>query len=364
MNKLILTTCLFFFGFRIISQDLAAFHDYRKHFMIFDKGKVKDIDYLPVLSFQIGATYIPFVANNGQFKVYYNGEVQTVAERFVSKYIVTRYLMAYFLYDQLYVFDNGKTQLLSSNVKSYAVGDSLIAFYNENTQSSHVYYKGQIIDLERSLVGSPITGFRAGDNVCAYFNDNSKYFKIFYNGQLQDILKANRGLLYQVGRNTIAYVDNSNNSFHVFYKGEITDLEDYKPKSFQVGDDIMAYVSSVGEFNIFVDGEKKMLSSFEPEVYAVKDSLVVFSEQGYFKVYFKGQIYELENYIPKNYQIQENIIAFIDLNGWLKAFVDGKYVTVTKDLISSFVVANNLIYVNTTGNTIKIFYKGNLKDTN
>jgi len=273
-------------------------------------------------------------------------------------------LVAYFLYDQLYVFDNGKSQLLSSNVKKYAVGDSLIAFFNENTQSSHVYYNGKVVDLERSLVGSPIKGFRAGDNVFAYFNDNTKYFKVFYKGRLQNILKSNEEVMYEAGRNTIAYIDNSRNSFHVFYKGEITDLEDYKPKSFQVGDDILAYISSVGEFNVFVGGEKTQLSPFEPEVYMVKDSLVVFSEQDYFKVYYKGHIYELENYIPKDFQMQENTIAFIDLNGWLKAFTNGKYITVTNDLISSFVVAYNLIYVNTTVNTVKIFYKGKLKDTN
>ncbi len=364
MGKIFLIIGLFLFTINALTQNIAAFHDYRKHFMIFDAGKVKDVEYLPVQSFQIGGTCIPYVSSSGQFNVYYNGAVQKLSDRLVSKYIATRYLLVYQLYDQLYVFDNGKTTLLSSNVKNYAVGDSLVAFYNENTHASQVYYKGQVIDLESSLVGSPIMAFRAGDNLFAYFNDNTKYFRIFYNGELRNILKSNEKVVYEVGRNIVAYIDNSRNSFHVFYKGEIIDLEDYKPKTFQVGDDILAYVNNLGEFNVFVDGEKRQLSSFEPELYMVKDSLLVFSEQGYFKVFYKGEVYEIENYIPKDFQIQENTIAFIDLNGWLKAFTNGKYIKVTNDLVSSFVVAYNLIYVNTTVNTVKIFYSGKLHDTN
>jgi hypothetical protein len=364
MLKLHLFVGLLLVGCNVLSQNLAAFHDYRRHFLVFDAGKVKDIEYLPVQSFQIGGICVPYVSNSGQFKVYYKGETLTLSERVVSKYIATRYLLVYLMYDQLYVFDNGKTTLLSSNVKKYAVGDSLVAFYNENTQSSHVYYKGKVIDLENSLIGNPIKGFRAGDNIFGYFNDNTKYFKIFYNGKLQNILKSNEDVIYEAGRNMIAYIDNSRNSFHVFYKGKVIDLEDYKPKSFQVGNDILAYVDNLGEFNVFMDGETKTISPFEPEIFTVKDSLVVFSEQGYFKVFYNGAVYELENYVPKDFQMQETTIAFIGLNGWLNAFSHGKYIKVTNDLVSSFVVTYNLIYINTTVNTIKIFYNGKLNDTN
>lgn len=346
------------------AQNLVAFHDYRNYFMVFDNGKTKAIDHLPAQSYQIGGSCIPYVSNSGQFNVYYNGNVQNLAEQYVSKYFATRYLLVYFLYDQLYVFDHGKIQMLSSNVKNYAIGDSLVAFYNENTRASYVYYDGQIIELERSLVGSPIKEFKAGDNVFAYFNDNSKYFKIFFNGELRDILQSNSPIYFEAGRNIVAYIDDARNSFHVFYKGEVFDLEDYKPKSFKVGDDLLAYVDNLGEFKVFSNGQVQIISSFEPDAYDVNDSLVVFAEQDYFKVFYKNQVHELENYIPQEFQMKESTIAFIDLNGWLKAFTNGKYITVTNDLVSQFVVTYNLIFVNTTVNTIKIYYKEKLQDTN
>ena len=364
MRIFLLTLGIVLFAHSTFAQNLAAFHDYRKYFMVFDNGQTKAIDHLPAQSFQIGGNCIPFISNTGEFNVYFKGEVQTLAERYVSKYFATRNLLVYFLYDQLYVFDNGKTHMLSSNVKNYAIGDSLVAYYNENTRSSHVYYNGKVTDLERSLVGSPIKEFKAGDNVFAYFNDNTKYFKIFYNGELQDIMQSNDLVRFEAGRNIIAYIDEARNSLHAFYKGEIFDLEDFKPKSFKVGDDMLAYVDNLGDFKVFTNGEVQTISSFEPEVYNVKDSLVVFSEQGYFKVFYNGEIYELENYIPEDFQMQESTIAFIGLNGWLKAFSNGKYFTVTNDLVKMFMVAYNLIYVNTTVKTVKIYYNGKLHDTN
>lgn len=364
MKKILLLCLIGITTYNAYSQNLAAFLDYRKYFMVFDNGKTQAIDHLPAQSFQIGGNCIPFVSNFGQFKVYYKGAVTKLLEQAPSKYYATRYLLVYFLYDQLYVFDDGEVKMLSSSVKNYAIGDSLVAFYNENTKASYVYYNGEVTELERSLVGSPLSEFKAGDNIFAYFNANSKYFKIFYRGELYDILQSNNQIYYEAGRNVVAFVDNATNSFHVYYKGEVIDLEDFVPKSFKVGDDLVAYIDNLDDFKVFSNGEIHTISSFEPEMYDVMDSLVVFSEQGYFKVFYNDKVYELENYVPSEFQMQESTIAFIGLNGWLKAFTGGEYITVTNDLISMFVVAYHLIYMNTTVNTIKVFYNGKLYDTN
>ncbi|RLD63010.1 MAG: hypothetical protein DRI95_12270 [Bacteroidetes bacterium] len=344
--------------------NLAAFHDYQKHFVIFDSGETHDVENRPVQSFKIGGTCVPYISNAGQLKVYFNGQVQTLTQQLVSKYFVTRNLMVYHMFEQLYVFDNGKQMLLSSNVKNFAVGDSIVAYFNRNRNTSHVYYKGRIYDLENALIGDPINDFKVGDNISAYFNNNTKYFKIFYHGQLEEISQTNDLINFETGRNIVAYEDNSTNTFHVFYKGEIIDLEDFKPKSFKVGDDLVAYIDALDEFKVFANGEVTSLSNFEPDAYYVTDSLVVYSEQEYLKVFYNGQIYELENFVPESFQIQEHTIAYIDLNGWLKAFSAGKQFTVTKDLVNAYKLAYNTILINTTVNTVKIYFEGQLKDTN
>jgi len=344
--------------------NLAAFHNYQRHFIIFDSGETHDVENLPVQSFQVGGTCLPYISNDGRFKVYYNGEIQTLSQQLIDKYFVTRNLLVYTMFNQLYVFDNGKQQLLSSNVTDFAIGDSIVAYFNRNTKTSHVYYKGKIHNLENALIGNPIKEFKAGDNVFAYFNNNTKFFKIFYNGQLEEISQSNDLINFKTGRNLVAYEDNSTNTFHVFYKGDIIDLEDFKPKSFKVGDDLVAYISALDEFKVFANGEVETLSDFEPEAYYVTDSLIVYSEQEYLKVYYNGQIYELESFVPESFQIQERTITYIDLNGWLKAFTAGRQFTVTKDLVKAYKLDYNTILINTTVNTVKIYYEGKLKDTN
>lgn len=366
LKKVFPSILVLIISFSLSAQNLnlAAFHDYQKHFIVFDSGQTHDEENLPVQSFKVGGTCLPYVSNDGRFKVYYKDKVQILSQQHVDDYFVTRSLMVYRLFNQLYVFDKGKTQLLSSNVVNFAVGDSIVAYYNRNRNTSHVYYKGSIYDLENTLVGDPIKDFKAGDNIFAYFNDNTKFFKIFYHGELEEITQSNDLIDFKTGRNIVAYEDNSTNTFHVYYKGEVLDLEDFKPKSFKVGDDLVAYIDALDEFKVFTDGEVQVLSDFEPDAYYVTDSLVAYSEQGYFKVFYNGRIYELENFIPEHFQMQETTIAYTDLNGWIKAFSGGRQFTVTKDLVNTYKLTYNTILINTTVNTVKIYYDGKLRDTN
>jgi len=349
---------------RAFSQQMTAFHDYRGHLMVFDNGKIRELDHLPAQSFQVGGKCIPYVSNSGQFKVYFNGSILTLADQSVSNYMAFPNLMVFFQFDQLYVFDNGYTQLLSSNVINYSAGDSIVAYFNENTYSSNVYYKGNTYTLEKSLVGNPVVEFNAGDNLIAYYNENTRYLKTFYEGKVWNILQSTSKIDFMAGRDLLAYIDYSKNSFHAFFKGEIFDLEDYEPKSFKAGDDLLAYIDNLGEFKIFYDGETQLISPFEPDFYDVKDSLVVFSEQGFLKVFYKGAVSEYGYFVPEEYQAQESTLAFIGPNGWLQTFTNGEFRKVTSDQITSFTVNCNIITINTTVNKIKVFYKGKIYDTN
>ena len=357
MKNLFLLIFSITFLHSLYSQPLAAYHNYKQHFVVFDNGIKTSVENLPVKSYQIGKNCVAYVSNAGQFMVYYKGKVKELAIGGVERYYATRNLLVYFLYDQLYVFDNGKVEMLSSYVKNFAIGDDLVAFFNENKKASYVYYNGKLQEIERSLVGAPITRISAGDNIFAYFNRNTKYLKVFYEGAVQNVLQSNGQVFYRAGKDLVAYIDYSQSSFHVFYKGEVYDLEEFKPKSFKAGNGVLAYVDNTGSFKVFSNGEVQTLSSFEPNAYDVYDELVVFTELEYFKVFYNNEVYELESYTPENYQIKDATLAYINVNGWLKAFVEGKQVVVTKDLMRSFMLTHDLIYAHTTVNTVKIYFK-------
>jgi len=360
----LLTISLFNTALFAQSFNLAGFHNYQNHFIIFDDGNFHDVENLPVQSFQVGGNCLAYVDNANKFKVYYNGEVQILTDILVDEYYVSRNLLVYKVFGQLYVFDNGKKQMLTSNVYRFVTGDSIVAYINANTNSAHAYYKGKIYNVENALTGHPIQDFEAGDNIFGYFNNNTKFFKVFYNGKLEDIAQTNDLITFKAGLNTIAYVDQSTNTFHTFYKGDVIDLDDFMPKSYKVGDNLIAYISSLEEFKVFTNGDIETISDFEPNAYYVTDSLIAYNEQGYFKVYYNGKIYELESYMPQDFQIQQSTIVYTDLNGWLKAFSSGRQFFVTKDIVKMFKLTYNTILINTTVNTVKIYFDGKLYDTN
>jgi len=136
------------------------------------------------------------------------------------------------------------------------------------------------------------------------------------------------------------------------------------PKSFKVGDDVLAYVDNLEGFKVFYEGETILIAPFEPDFYEVRDSLVVFAEQGSLKVFYKGKVVEYGYYIPADYQAQESTLAFIGPNGWLEAFINGQFIVVTNDLISSYAVYYHVITMNTTIKKMKVYSKGKIYDTN
>ena len=341
---------------KMFSQDVAAFTDYQNHFIIFDKGQTKQIEHRPVKSFKIGGNAVAYVTSTSKLKVYFNGKVKTLAETFSSDYHTTKNFVAYRIFKQLYVFDKGKIQLLSSYVGAFSVQDDIISFYDKNSKTIKIYYKGRIWNLANSLIGMPYKYFKTGKNTFAYYNDNSKYLMLFYNGSLDKIVHINGLIQFKCGKNILAYTDIAMNTFNVYYNNKNFDLEYFKPKNFEVGNNIVAYTDNLGEFKIFSEGETAILSSFEPELFKIIDNLLLFSEPPEIKIYYNKKVYTVCDYVPDNYKIQHSTFAYIDLNKKLKAFTKGKLITVTLDYVKSFDIAYDIIIVKVNGNKTQIYY--------
>jgi len=358
--KLIAIIGIIFFSINIFSQDVAAFTDYKKHFIIFDKGQTKQIEHRLVKSFKIGGNAVAYVTSTSELKVYFNGKVKTLAETFSSDYYTTKNLVVYHTFKQLYVFDKGKVQLLSSYVGHFSVQDDIVSFYDKNSKTIKIYYNGKIWKLATSLIGMPYKYFKTGKNTFAYYNDNSKYLMFFHNGSLNKIVHVNGLIHFKCGKNILAYTDVAMNTFNVYYNNKTFDLEYFKPKKFEIGNNIVAYTDNLGEFKIFSEGETTTLSSFEPDFFKIIDNLLLFSEPPDIKIYYNKKVYIVCDYMPNNYRIQHSTFAYIDLNKKLKAFTKGNLITVTQDFVKSFDIAYDIIIVKTNGNKTQIYYNNKL----
>ena len=54
------------------AQNIAAFSDYQNKFYVFDDGNTRQLEYQPVLSYEIGDKCIGYETNGNHFKVYNN----------------------------------------------------------------------------------------------------------------------------------------------------------------------------------------------------------------------------------------------------------------------------------------------------
>lgn len=353
--KYILLVFISAVGFSAMAQNIAAFSDYQNKFYVFDDGKTRQLEFQPVLSYEIGDKCIGYETNGNHLKVY-NKHIDYDLTSMVHSYKVTDNLVSYQVGTQLYVFEDGKKKLLSRFVGNYFADDSLVAFFDTEKYFFQVYYNGEIITLEDGLLFENIALFKVGPNILAYI-DAYQNFKIFYRGEVIELLQT-KSVSGEIGRNIMAYIDPITNFLQVFYKGEVIELETFKPQSYQVGYEKVAYVTNMDDFKLFDNGEIYTISTFEPEFYELKDEMLVYHQQEQLFAFYNGENYLVENYIPSSYKVHQSTIAYLDPNGYLNLFIDGENRILSYEKINDYKVLRNLVIYNEGMNTTKIYYKG------
>lgn len=337
------------------AQPLSAYVDIQNQLMVWDRGMIRKIDFMPPTQMAVGRTCIPFLDNSRSFKIYYGGSVRSVNAGFTNAFFATDNLVAYLNQKSLNVFDRGNTKNLAGVCDQYFVADSVILFLDSYKGEYLAYYNNQTYTVETYIPDSVLSHLKVSDNIIAYDNFASQ-FRIFYRGAIiaQEEYPVNG---FDAGRNTVAYVD-VDHKFKIFHKGQTFIIDDYAPSSFKVGDDLVAFVSSDGYFKVFYADSIHTIGFMNPQ-YQVADNVVGFRDPtGLFKAYWKGTITELENYYPTNYTIQYNSIAYINSAGTLRLFSEGETYDVTNADLANWSLKYDVITYQIGQGIFKIFYKG------
>ena len=360
MKPIALSLVFLCLSFVAPAQHLAAWLDYLDRFYVFDGGVQRQLEHYKVTSFAVGGNCVLYVDYSHNLKVYHEGKVTRLEEMAPTSYTVTDYLAGYSVYNVLKVLENGKQRVVCSNVDQYVIEDSLVVYYDRVQQRLEAYQDGKTVILEDGLLQWPVRSYRSGDNVFAYITSFDDKFKIYYKGQVMVINDFVRETVYSAGRDIVAYMNQPTNAFVAFYKGDFYVLEPFLPESFQVGDEMLAYVDVNGAFKIFEGGELKLISSYTPDFYQLTDSTLVFGEDGFLKTWCGGAIQEIEHYIPELYRVSERTIAYTDVNRRIKAYRMCEKINISYEMVNSLDMIRNLIIYNVGVNTTKIWYKGKI----
>ncbi len=351
----IVTTILSILAIPSQAQPLACYTTIQNEVMVWNRGMLNKIDFLPTMSMKIGRTSIAYLDNARTFKVFYNGGVQKLNTGFTNNYFSTDNLVAYLNQKALFVFDRGNTKLLTGICDQYFVADSVIFFLDGVKSDYKVYYNGSITSVEGFIPDSVLSNISVSDNIVAYDNFANQ-FRIYYCGQKynQEDYKVNS---FKSGRSTVAYVD-IDKRFKIFHKGKTFTVENFPPQSYIVGDNVVAYVSTEGNFNIFYNDSVQNMGYFNPQ-YQVGDNVVAYRDPtGYLKIFYKGDITDMDNYYPSNMVIQYNSLAYINVNNTLRLFSEGEVYDVTNADLADWSLNYDVITYRIGLNINKIFYKG------
>lgn len=353
LKFILLFCCSYSFG-----QGLSAYEDYRKNFVIFDKGSLKTVEYQPIQKFQVGGRAIPYIDNLGFFKIYHDGKVNDIAFGPNIEFTATDNLIGYYVNDQLWAYDNGEKKLLSIWVSNFKISDHTIAYLDNNNNSFSMYQNGKITKLEDVLTDINELEYVVGENTIAYIYQS--IFTVNYAGERFELSFNNEPLSYKAGRNIVAYLDDNEQSFKAFYKGKIFTLEDFHPNWYAIGDNMILYKDQLDNLKVFYLGQVKSLSNNEVTNVSIQDNICSYIDQGQFKVFFNGEIKILEYVEPTFTVLENNSVVYLDQTNSLKYFNGVEGSVITSERIANFdVVLNTITYQNLSGRN-RVFYKGKI----
>lgn len=210
------TLCYYTSILAVNDSVLAYFDDSKNTFNAYYDGRIVDLEdsYLDKpKSIKTGANTIAWINQSNYFNVFYHGEL---------------------------------LQLDNIAPKQYEAGRDLVAYVDNYTQQFHLFYFGDTALVETF----PPDSFKVGFANMAYV-DQLGNFRIFDNGASKRIL-SDRPDFFQVKGSTIVY--SYNNSFNVYYDGKVTELQSWAPRSFQLGNDGIAWLGDNGRLMLFHKG--------------------------------------------------------------------------------------------------------------
>jgi hypothetical protein len=340
--------------FPSFGQGINAYSDYRNHFFVFENGISTQLEHQKIKSFKTSLHFIAYEDNTGTLKAWHNGNLTVLEKAWNGTYTVTDYMVVFLNYGALRVFDGKKIHELTLNAGKHVIAQQAVLFLDEKYLLLKIFINGKIHELENISIGE-VQEMKAGFNTAAFITYNNR-FNIFYNGIMTEA-ESYPPLEYQCGKDVIAWVDESTQLFKAFIGGKAFKLSEFKPKSFQVADSLIAYIGADGDFNVITGKTTRKVETVEPRFYSAKDRMVVYELNGYFMAYVNGARYELENFIPASYHIHNDKIAWFDNSNRIKFLINGNIEVVTYEGTKNFSVNGETVYfIDNTGRE-RVYYQ-------
>lgn len=250
-----LTRLTYFIRDYQVNEGLITFRDQNIDMLrVYYKGTVTDLEYTLTGTmgvYKTGKNTVGYLTSNGSFKVFMEGET--------------------------YEIDN-VTPL------DFVPGLDIVGYISGTSQGLDVIYNGKILTLENIKPQS----MQAGDDLLAYVSDEG-FFKIFDSGKL---VKAESFPpdLYVVTDATVLFF--TNNKLQVLQKGTRYELSEFKPRSYKMSNNRVAWQDQSGRLYFFSSGKTEEVSTAAIADYTLNGDILSYRlTDGTNHIWYKGKTY-------------------------------------------------------------------------
>lgn len=165
------------------------------------------------------------------------------------------------------------------------------------------------------------------------------------------------------GQSTVVPFVDFNNWFRCVENEEFKYIELQQIKSYEAGDNLVAYLDIRGNLKVYANGVKTELSNQNLN-YKISDNLLAWNI-GTTLLMWDGTTKKALNYFAGEYIVKDNLVIYLDTRyNTITAHVNGRdyplqTATTTLSLTNSAKIGENILAYADNGNIFRIFYEGN-----
>lgn len=344
------------------AQDVTAFLDFMDRLMVFDRGRVTQIEPQRPKAVHLGGNKVVYADVRNDLKVYHSGRTEVIDRASDIEPVVTDHFVGFTVAGILKVYD-GSPRMLCPNVGFHLIEDSLVAFKDEVNRTINVFYRGETTLLEDQLAGNALVEWKAGDNILAWVSSYDRLLKAYYHGRIYELSDLVTAMDFECGLDMVAFKDSYDHTFKVFHKGTIYDLEDRMPHRYEVGKGVLAWLDLTGSLKVFQGGQVHTAMTFIPQNWQVVDSLVVIEDQTFFNVFSNGKLHTVERVVPQQWQASWGALAYVDVDRTLKYWRNGRSeVVLGAAPVQDFLLDRGILRARLNNRTWRVWWRGRAYD--
>jgi hypothetical protein len=351
---------LLFFSFLGKTQEywgIGPFMNLQGYFKAVNNGVIRQLEYLPVKSYQVGDNLLGYEDNKGDLKVFFGDKIKTIAG-IANRYTISDNILVFNTGPITSLWMNGSGLTLTNFGRRYIVTDSLCVFEDTQQNMVKVWYDNAIHDLY-GVIGEIYLPTHVGDNIVAFKAGGGTHF-IFHRGQMYELDTYREAVKFSCGRDIVAFNDPIHMSFAIFEEGHFLDLDPLHAKSFKAGISCVTYINQNNELHYYKGGKLRTLSNYAPDYWDAIDNMVLWGEGDLFQVFDSENIMTAAYYRPERWVMKNNVIAFQNQMQGVDIVVGGQVINLTNEPVVDFFISGTTVMVELPNQTYLAYSGGRI----